>query len=198
VGYIRVPTFGTDLVAQFDAALDRLMDAPGLVLDVRGNGGGNSAFGDQMAGRLLGQPFVYGRDNYAGRLPTRAWRRWFAFAVSPREPVYTGPVVVIVETANASSAEQFLISLVDSDRIRTVGRRTGGASANPVRFRLPGDYDARFSTADFHRNDGTSIEGVGIIPDLEVAWTLEDFRQGRDPDLAAAERLLLEELSRQN
>ena len=46
--------------------------------------------------------------------------------------------------------------------------------------------------------DGTSIEGVGIIPDLEVAWTLEDFRQERDPDLAAAERLLLEELSRLN
>jgi carboxyl-terminal processing protease len=192
VGYVRVPTLAVDLVDEFDAALNEMLDAPGLILDVRGNGGGNSAYGDQMAGRLLSEPFAYGRDTYVAQLPTRAWRRWMTFRVTPREPVYTGPVVVIMETGNMSSAEQFLISLIDSGRVQTVGRTTGGASGNPTLFRLPGQHNVRFSTANFVRNDGTPIEGVGLTPDVPVSWTVEDVRQGRDPDLEAAEALLLE------
>jgi len=76
-----------------------------------------------------------------------------------------------------------------------VGRLTAGASGNPIVFRLPGAYNVRFSTADFRRKDGTAIEGVGIVPDVEVDWTVEDLRQGRDPDLAAAEALLLDRLA---
>lgn len=195
LGYIRIPTFGTDLVADFDAALDELLDAPGLVLDLRGNGGGNSAYADQVAGRFLSEPFVYGHDHFRGRLPHRGWRASMPFKVEPRKPIYEGPVVVIVETQNMSSAEQFLVSLVDSGRVETVGRRTAGASGNPIVFRLPGAYNVRFSTADFRRKDGTAIEGVGIVPDVEVDWTVEDLRQGRDPDLAAAEALLLDRLA---
>jgi len=195
LGYIRIPTFGTNLVADFDAALDGLLDAPGLVLDLRGNGGGNSAYADRVAGRFLNEPFVYGHDHFCGRLPQRGWRASIPFKVEPRKPVYEGPVVVIVETQNMSSAEQFLVSLVDSGRVKTVGRRTAGASGNPIAFRLPGAYNVRFSTADFRRNDGTPIEGVGIAPDVEVDWTVEDLRQGRDPDLAAAEALLLDRLA---
>lgn len=190
LGYIRIPTFGTNLVADFDAALDELLDTPGLILDLRGNGGGNSAYADQMSGRFLSEPFLYGRDHFRGRLALRGWRTSMPFKVEPREPVYSGPVVVIIETQNMSSAEQFLVSLVDSGRVETVGRRTAGASANPVLFRLPGEYNVRFSTANFRRNDGTPLEGVGIIPGIEVNWTVEDLRQGRDPDLAAAESLL--------
>ena len=191
VGYIRVPTFGVDLVDEFDAALNELLDAPGLIIDLRGNGGGNSAYGDQMAGRLMEEPFAYGRDKYAARLPTRAWRAHMTFRVAPREPVYGGPVVVIMETANFSSAEQFLISLMDSGRVQTVGRPTAGGSGNPTVFQLPGARDVRFSTARFVRNDGTPIEGRGLHPDVLVSWTVEDFRQGRDPDLEAAERALV-------
>ena len=198
LGYLRVPTLGTDLVAEFDAALDELMDTPGLILDLRGNGGGNSAYADQMAGRFLGEPFVYGRDYYGSPMSTRGWREWMPFSVTPRAPIYTGPVVVIIETNNMSSAEQFLASLVDSGRVETVGQRTGGASANPVRFSLPGGRAARFSTANFRRNDGTPIEGMGFTPDVEVAWTAADLRQGRDVDLEAAERLLLGDLAREH
>jgi carboxyl-terminal processing protease len=193
IGYVRVPTLGVDLVDEFDAALDEMLDVPALILDLRGNGGGNSAYADQMAGRLLSEPFAYGRDTYAARLPTRAWRKHMTFRVTPREPVYTGPLVVIVERENFSSAEQFIISLVDSGRARTVGRPTSGGSGNPTVFRLPGPHDVRFSTANFVRNDGTPIEGVGLRPDVPVRWSVEDFRQGRDPDLEAAERLLLAE-----
>jgi carboxyl-terminal processing protease len=190
LGLIRIPTFGSgtghDLVAEFDA----LMDAPGLILDLRGNGGGSTSIAEPMAGRFLGVPFTYARDSYRARLPQRGWRLWLEWRVAPRQPVYTGPVVLLIDTANVSTAQAFTVALVDSGRAQTVGRRTGGASGNPITFRLPGGGLARFSVGSVRRMDGASLEGVGIIPDVSVAWTIEDVRQGRDPDLEAAGALL--------
>lgn len=197
VGYIRIPSFGgtRSRVAEFDEALAELMDAPGIIIDVRGNGGGNSLLSDGVAGRFLTNTFVYGHDHFALGLPTRLWRNVFPFQVTTRLPLYAGPVAVLTDEFVMSSAEQFVVPMVDSGRAQTVGRRTGGASGNPLVFRLPDGWAARFSSADFQRDDGTSLEGVGIVPDVPVAWTVEDIRSGNDPDIAAAERLLLEESS---
>lgn len=179
-----------DVVAEFDAALADLADASGLILDLRRNGGGNSTLAADMAGRLLDEPFTYGRESYRRRLPTRAWWLWGERTVTPRPPIYAGPVVLLVDDFNVSTAEEFIVALVDSGRAQTVGRRTGGSTGNPLVFQLPDDAAAQFSSGDFRRMDGTPIEAVGIAPDVPVQWTLEDVRQGRDPDVAAAEQLL--------
>ena len=195
LGLIRIPDFGGgsdhDLVAEFDAALDALMDAPGIILDLRGNGGGSTFISDPIAGRFLSQPFTYGRDKFRVRLPQRGWRAHFDYRVKPRGPTYTGPLVLLIDTYNFSTAENFIVALVDSGRATAVGRPTGGGSGNPVRFALPGGGQARFSTGAFRRNNGALIEGVGITPDSYVTWTVEDLRAGRDPDLVAADCVLL-------
>lgn len=195
VGLIRIPDFsgGSDhnLVAEFDAALDALFDAPGLILDLRGNGGGSTFISDRIAGRFFEHPFTYGRDHFRARLPQRGWRAHFDYRVKPRGPIYTGPLVLLIDAYNFSTAENFIVALVDSGRATTVGRPTAGGSGNPLSFALPGGGRARFSTGDFRRNDGTPLEGVGIAPDVLITWTVEDFRAGRDPDAATAERLLI-------
>jgi C-terminal processing protease CtpA/Prc len=88
LGLIRIPDFSgsseCNLVAEFDAALDALMDTPGLILDLRGNGGGSTFISDPMAGRFLSQPFTYGRDHFRARLPQRGWRAHFDYRVKPR------------------------------------------------------------------------------------------------------------------
>lgn len=197
LGLIRIPDFsrgtGHDLVAEFDAALDALLDAPGLILDLRGNGGGSTHISDPIAGRLLSQPFTYGREHFGIRLPQRGWRPYFDYRVRPRGQTYTRPVLLLIDAYSFSTAENFIVALVDSGRATTVGRTTGGGSGNPVGFALPGGGGARFSTGAFRRNDGRLIEGVGVTPDSYVTWTVEDFRAGRDPDLAAAERRLLQQ-----
>ncbi len=192
-GYIRVPQLYNqgdhDIVSEFDAALDSLMDVPGIIIDLRGNGGGSSALGDAMAGRLLSDPFTYGRDLFRARLPQRLWSAEFAYSVSLRAPRYTGEIVVLIDAGTVSSAENLLTALVDSGRVRTVGRVTAGSCGNPIRFELGGGW-LRFSTGDFRRVDGSRVEGVGFVPDVPVEWTAEDVREGRDPDIAAAEALL--------
>jgi len=194
IGYIRIPTLsqggGHDLVREFDAALDTLLDGPGLILDLRGNGGGDSRIGDRIAGRLLDERFRYGWETFRLPLPQRLWIERFPYRVRPRGITYTEPVVLLIDTFCVSSAEMLVVALVDSGRARAVGRCTAGSSGNPLVFALPHGSFARFSTGAFRRIDGQLIEDAGITPHVVVDYAIADFRSGRDPDLAAAEALL--------
>jgi C-terminal processing protease CtpA/Prc len=195
IGYIHLgESFGNrpghDIVAEFDAVLEALMDTSGLILDLRDNGGSSSLIANAIAGRFLTEPFVYGREYYRLRLPTRLWWRWGDRHVTSRPPFYTGSLVLLIDATTASSAEEFVVSLEDSSRAQTVGRQSADTTGNPIIFQLPGDGHVSFSTGDLRRIDGAPLEGIGIIPDVPVDWTLADLRQGRDPDLAEAVRLL--------
>ncbi len=193
IGLIRIPTFGGSseaLVAEFDAALDALMDAPALILDARGNGGGSSLTAAEMAGRLLAEPFEYARECYRQRLPARLWLACSARQVHPRGPRYDGPAAVLIDARTGSSAEEFALMLIESGRAVAVGRTSGGSAGNPLAFPLTGGGSARFSSGDLRLLDGRRLEGQGIAPAVPVRWTLDDWRAGADPDIAAAERLL--------
>jgi carboxyl-terminal processing protease len=189
IGLIRIATFsgreGQALVDAFDAALDDLLDAPGLIIDLRGNGGGDQRLSDQMARRFLADPFTYGREQYTGRLPQRGWLPGFTFRLTPRQPLYEGPLLLLIDGSNFSTAEQFIVALSDSGRATTVGRPTGGSTGNPVPFALTGGALVRFSTGDFRRSDGTPVEGHGVMPDLPVTLTAADCA-GPDRDMETA------------
>jgi len=190
-GLIRIPTFsprnGHDLVAEFDDALEQVRQAPGLILDLRGNGGGDSRLAERMAGRFFSQPFCYGQDHFRQRIPLRAWSLRFEYCVQPRGGTVTVPLVLLMDGRNMSSAEQFIVAFSESDRAVIIGRPSAGSSGNPLTFPLPGDGLARFSTGAFYTRSGQLIEGNGIQPDITVPYTVADFQQGRDPDLLAAQ-----------
>jgi len=191
---VYIPTFAKgedrDPAAEFDALLAQFMDAPGLIIDLRDNGGGASFVAEAIDGRLLPEAFAYGTEWYRTPLPRFGWRTEREARVRPRGESYDGPLVLLIDTLNMSTAETFIVSLTDSGQAQTVGRHTAGASGNPAAFRLVGGGRARYSQGSFTRPDGTPLEGEGIAPDVAVTWTLEDVRAGHDPDVAAAEALL--------
>ena len=193
-GYIQVPTLNpfeqNDLVAEFDAALDALLDTPGRVLDLRGNGGGDSALADAMVGRLIAAPIAYGSEQFRTRHVMHGWTLQDMPTAKPRGTQYTGNVVVLIDAGVASSGEWFVLALVEARRAVTVGRTTAGSTGNPVGFSIAGGGLVRYSTSIFRRPDGEMVEGIGIAPDATVAWTLADVRSGRDPDLERAIAIL--------
>jgi C-terminal processing protease CtpA/Prc len=193
-GLIRIPRFyGSGraiMVGEFDAVLDSLADAPGIIIDVRGNDGGSSLTASEMAGRLLAGDFNYAREYYRQRLPSRMWLGVGERMVYPRAPQYTGRIVLVIDERVMSSGEEFVLMLADSGRAQTVGRTTAGSSGNPLVFPLAGGAVARFSSGDLRRISGERLEGAGITPDIPVIWTIDDVRTGHDPDISAAEALL--------
>jgi len=190
-GLIRIPTFsprdGHDLTAEFDRALEAVRAAPGLILDLRGNGGGDSRLAEQMAGRFFAERFCYGEDRFRQRLPLRGWSLRFAYCVQPRGETVTVPLVLLMDGRNMSSAEQFIAIFRESRRAVTIGRTSGGSSGNPLTFPLTGGGLIRFSTGAFYTRSGLLVEGHGIQPEIHVPYTVADFQQNCDPDLQAAQ-----------
>ncbi|MCK5943706.1 MAG: hypothetical protein KAI24_17110, partial [Planctomycetes bacterium] len=63
VGYLRLERMAGDAeqLAAIDAAMHRFRDTRGLVIDVRGNGGGTDALGHHVVQHLVHEPFLYFR-----------------------------------------------------------------------------------------------------------------------------------------
>jgi C-terminal processing protease CtpA/Prc len=80
--------------------------------------------------------------------------------------------------------------------VTAVGDTTAGASGAPQLYALPSGREIRISTKNIPRYDGLPIEWNGIIPDIRVAQTEEDLKQGRDKQLEYAINFLQQSLLR--
>jgi carboxyl-terminal processing protease len=132
----------------------------GVVLDLRGDGGGLLDEAVETAGAFLdGGPVV----GYARRdAPTERL-----------DAVGTGnttlPLVVLVDGGTASAAEVVAGALQDRGRAVLVGARTFGKGTVQEPMRLSDGSTLEVTVARYTTPSGRSLEGVGLEPDIEVA-----------------------------
>jgi C-terminal processing protease CtpA/Prc len=111
---------------------------------------------------------------------------WGAVAAhSPREPRFTGSVVVLVDEVTQSQAEYTSMAFRVAPDAIVVGSTTAGADGNVSRIPLPGNVNSMISGIGVFYPDGTPTQRIGIIPDLVVHPTVEGIREGRDEVLEA-------------
>lgn len=158
--------------------------APGVVIDLRWNGGGDTF----SLGTAIGEFFDDAVD--CGTFITRAGRRHVKSSWTWGSARFHGKVVVLVDAATASAAEIFAAVLQDHGRATVVGRKTAGAVLASWFYRLPDGGELQLSREDYLAPKGRRIEAHGVEPDVPVTRTLTDVRTGRDRDLAEALRVL--------
>lgn len=155
-------------------------EAPGVVVDLRRNPGGDTF----SLGTVIGEFFPRAVD--CGTFITRAGVRRVKNSWQFGSANYRGKVVLLVDGGTGSAAEIFAAVMQDHGRATVVGRRTAGAVLASWFYRLPGGGELQLSREDYVAPKGRRIEGHGIEPDIQVKRTLDDARRGRDPDLEAA------------
>ena len=183
-GYIKFRSWTPPVRDEFRNALKELAGAHGLVIDLRGNGGGEARVVQEIAGNF------FARETFSGSFRARSGQVQ-KYYTRPAPRAYEGPVVVLVDEGSASASEGFAAFMQESGRARVVGRQTAGSVLNRGGHReFKGGSKLFFSTRTYLTPGGRELEGVGVTPDVDVPLTLADLRAGRDAALEAAEGLL--------
>lgn len=162
VGYLRLTQFtqaSSDLVA---SGLRQLLQdgARGIVLDLRGNPGGLLEASVNVASHFLDRGVVVTLDSGRGQTTS--------YTVRPRDPKYTGPLVVLVDRGSASASEVVAGALQDNGT-KLVGTRTYGKATVQAVYRFRDGSGLRLTIARYLTPSGRDIEASGLTPDVEVS-----------------------------
>jgi hypothetical protein len=158
LGYLRITGgMNAPTVTAFHAAFDSLKGMEACLLDCRWMGGG----GDQHAWAMAGRFFKVGADNgeYGKLGPTGPWQ-------------FEGPVVMLQNENEVSSAETFRGAMTETRRCVSVGRPTGGWGIIPDSFSCPSGLVTFRLGVNLRATPITHVqtEGVGWPPDVLVPF----------------------------
>lgn len=180
VGYIAFNAFLDPpyIMQEFNDAMGSFLDAKGVIVDLRGNGGGLGAMAMGMMGWLVQE------RQHPGTLYLRGHE--LKFLIEPRATNYAGPVVVLIDGLSGSASEFFAGILKDLGRARVIGARSAGAVLGARIERLPNGDGFLYAAVNYIAKSGVVLEGVGVIPNTEVIPTRAALLAGGDPVLEAA------------
>jgi C-terminal processing protease CtpA/Prc len=202
-GYIKISSFSDNQVLTIQAweyALQYFNDneIPGVILDMRWNGGGSGWLADQMAAYFFDEEINTGisavYDEVTGEFFTDPATE--QLMIPPREGLqYNGPVVVMVGPACVSACEFFSYDLTINDRAIVVGQYpTSGGGGGVEAFLMPENTYVQLTVSRQMDADGNvHIEGGGIAPDVRVPVTIESIQReqaGEDVILEAAVKVI--------
>lgn len=190
IGYLRLTGFsegsGDKLRAEVQAALHA--HARGLILDLRGNGGGLIGEAINAASIFLAHGRIMSAEE-RGQAPRVYLAR--NDAIAPETPL-----VVLVDRGTASSAEIVTAALQDHERAKVVGTRTYGKGVFQQTQRLVNGGALDITIGQFFTPNGHNLgdgvhQGTGIVPNIEAP---EGSHAPADEALTVAERTVAAEV----
>ena len=181
VWVLKFPSFRFDQ-SEVDSMIDRARKRPALILDLRGNPGGAVDTLKVMLGGMFENEVKIGER--VGRKESKP-----EVAKSRGHNVFTGKLVVLVDSRSASAAELFARIVQLERRGVVIGDHTSGSVMEAKRYSYKlGEgsvvfFGASITEADLVMSDGKSLEHTGVTPDELVLPTAADMAGGRDPVL---------------
>lgn len=162
IGYLKLPSFDEGTAKDFKEKVQELQNqgAKKLIIDLRNNGGGIVSEATEIADDMLekGKTIISTVDNKQSKDITK----------SKEDPIFTMPVVVLVNENSASASEILVCSLQDNGRAKIVGTKTFGKGVIQTVLSLTDGSGLKITTDEYYTPNGTEIHKKGIMPDEEV------------------------------
>ena len=196
IGVIEVPSFYRDYRAMSSGDKDytsttrdvkRLIDEleeqgiDGLVLDLRGNGGGHLTEATALSGLFIDNGPVVQLRNSSGRISR----------LDDPDPVarvaYNGPLTVLVDRFSASASEIFAAAIQDYARGVIIGQQTFGKGTVQNLYSLdqylkpeggPGYGQLTLTIGKYYRVTGESTQHRGVDPDISLPSLIDTEQFG--------------------
>lgn len=180
LGILRISRFDdqTATLARQAAQDMKRQSVRGVILDVRGNGGGYLTAAQDVAGIWLDKKAVVSERTGGKVVDT---------ITSGGNPVLAGvPTIVLIDNGTASASEIVAGALQDYGVATLVGEKSFGKGTVQKVIDVSGGGILKVTTARWYTPKGKNITSEGITPNKVVALSAEDNNAGRDPQLDAA------------
>lgn len=184
--YIEVAVFGEDTKKSFKAVMDDLAgQAQGVILDLRGNGGGYLPMAGELASFFLPKDTVVTETKYLS-YPTETFSsKWYPYLQGK-------PVVILVDDLTASASEIVAAALRERGGAKLVWEKTFGKGSIQTLHELSDGSLLKYTVGKRYTPDGNHIEDhAGLVPDVEVKFNTGSYLSGGvDNQLTTAQATL--------
>lgn len=175
VGILRISRFGqSDTVSLSRKAAEefRARGVKGVVVDLRGNGGGYLNAAVDLASIWLNDKVVVTERSGGKIVDTQR---------SASDPILNGvPTIVLIDGGSASASEILAGALKDNNAASLLGEKTFGKGSVQVVENLPGGAGLKVTIAKWYTPSGRNINKEGIAPDETIKVSASDVQAGRD------------------
>jgi len=177
VGYVHIPDMGPWGFSEFHRGYLSEFDRKGLIVDVRYNRGGHVS--PLLLEKLARKRVGYDVPRYGKAVPY------------PPESV-AGPIVAITNQHAGSDGDIFSHCFKLYGLGPLVGKRTWGGviGINPYHRLVDGTITTQPEFSFWFTDVGWKVENYGTDPDYDVDIAPDDYRDGKDPQMDLALRLI--------
>lgn len=189
IAYIEFFHFTESALNQFRNTVREVENsgAKGIVLDLRSNPGGFLEVAVDIASWFLPKGELVAIEDFGNGKKDEYKSRG-------HNGIQDLPVVILIDRGSASASEIIAGALRDIRGIKIVGEKSFGKGSVQQLEKLTGGGSIKITVAKWLTPSGISINDEGVVPDVEVEITQDDFDELRDPQLDKALEILNEEL----
>jgi len=184
----KMPQFDK-IKAEVDDFVGKFKKKKGVIIDLRGNGGGLVENLLRLVGNVIDHDVTVSDEK--SRKESKPM-----LAKTRGKDVFTGKMIVLIDSNSGSASELFARVMQLEKRAIVIGDRSAGAVMesrhyeHEVGIDVVAFYGVSITEADLIMADGKSLEHVGVTPDEIMLPTAKDLAAKRDPVLAYAASLL--------
>ncbi len=166
IGYIRFNYFVLDLIRKVrEDVLNKFKDTSALIVDLRGNGGGEIISIEWLANWLIPRKIPL-TSMIIKNVPLK-------YTSNPQPECFKGKLAVIIDKESFSAAEIFAAAVQDAKAGKLYGETTGGQTLPSIFVNLPSGFRLQTLTGEASRPAGGRIEKAGVVPDVETPDPIE-------------------------
>ena len=169
IGYLKLTAFGPvkEVGPLLASAMNLLNNTDSLIIDLRGNFGGNEQTVQLLASYLLNQRTHL--LDMVKREGNRTEQHWSSDYVEGQRFGEEKEVYILIDKNSFSAAEDFSYTMKNLSRATLIGENSGGAANSGDTVRLNEHFNLFLPTArGISPITQTNWEGTGVTPDIKV------------------------------
>lgn len=181
---ITITSFNDDTSDLFKAAARQAVEKnpKGIILDLRNNPGGYLETAVDVSSEWVDKGVVV-----AEKFSPQNKNEYFSRGLARLKDF---PTVVLVNQGSASASEIVSGALKDHGKATLVGEKTFGKGSVQTLEELPDGSSLKVTVAKWYTPKDVNINAQGIMPNVEVKITADDYNKGKDPQMDKAVEIL--------